>query len=77
MAADDNSWILLVVCILGFGFLLFIFTKMSREGFQAGMPGVRCGIHLPTCAFGLKCMNGFCKKPSLPILLPNQLPVYP
>lgn len=77
MAVDDNSCIILVVCIVGFGFLIFVFTEMSREGFQAGMPGVRCGIDLPTCAFGLKCINGFCKKPSQPTLLPNQLPVYP
>jgi hypothetical protein len=77
MADDDNSWILLVVCILGFGFLIFVFTEMSKEAFQSGMPGVRCGVDLPTCAFGLKCMNGFCKKPSQPVLLPNQLSVYP
>ena len=77
MAVNDNSWILLVVCIVGLQLLLFIFTKMSREGFQAGMPGVRCGVDLPTCRFGLQCINGFCKKTSQPLLLPNQLSVYP
>ena len=77
MANKDNSWILFVVYIVGLGLVLFVFTKMSREGFQAGMPGVRCGVDLPTCRFGLQCMNGFCKKTSLQQVLPNELPVYP
>jgi hypothetical protein len=77
MALEDNSWIILVICILFTGATLFVFNEMSKESFKGGMPGVRCGVDLPTCSVGLQCMNGFCEKPSLPVLLPNQLPVFP
>lgn len=77
MAVNDNSWILLVVCILVLGLVLLGVTEISREGFQSGMSGVRCGVDLPTCTFGLQCMNGFCEKTSKPTLPSNQLSVYP
>jgi hypothetical protein len=73
----DLSWIYLVLLIVGLGTVLFVYTEASREGFKSGMPGVRCGVDLPTCNVGLQCINGFCEKPSLPVLLPNQLPVFP
>jgi hypothetical protein len=70
------SSILAFIIFLIIGFLLF-FPTSGFEGFQAGMPGVRCGIDLPACSFGLQCMNGFCGSPSTPPLLKNELPVYP
>lgn len=65
------------IFIIGLGLLLLGFQMYSNEGFTAGMPGVRCGIDLPTCNHGSKCFNGFCSSQNTPILLPNQLPVYP
>lgn len=70
------SWKVAIVLVLGLG-LLLVGLSGFREGFKAGMPGIRCGVDLPTCSFGFQCMNGFCEKPSLPILPKNQLPVYP
>jgi len=48
-----------------------------REGFKSGMPGIRCGVDLPTCSLGLQCLNGFCEKALAPALPKNELPVYP
>jgi hypothetical protein len=70
------SWKIAILLVIGLGFILLGISGF-REGFQAGMPGIRCGVDLPTCSLGLQCMNGFCNKPSVPILPKNQLPVYP
>jgi hypothetical protein len=64
--------------VLFFGYFLIIAPWInSSEGFQAGMPGVRCGVDLPTCQHGLQCINGFCDTPRQSALPPNELPVYP
>jgi hypothetical protein len=70
------SEIVFLLLVLLVGFFLIVMPSL-REGFEAGMPGVRCGVDLPTCQSGLQCINGFCsssRKPSLPA---NELPVYP
>ena len=59
------------ICILMFGLSGF------REGFKAGMPGIRCGVDLPVCSSALKCLNGFCEGTQQPQLPRNQLPVFP
>jgi hypothetical protein len=69
--------ILFLVLFILVGLKLFVFPYYTGEGFQSGMPGVRCGVDLPICRVGLQCMNGFCSSPSQPLLLQNQLPVYP
>jgi len=67
-----------LVLVLIAGFYLFILPAYySSEGFQAGMPGVRCGVDLSTCKPGLQCINGFCSTSKKPSLLANELPVYP
>jgi len=38
---------------------------------------IRCGVDLPPCAFGKRCMNGFCVSDKVPILKPTLLPVFP
>lgn len=48
-----------------------------REGFKAGMPGIRCGVDLPRCNSALQCLNGFCEGTQQPQLPRNQLPVFP
>jgi len=65
----------LIIFVLFGLFLLWEFKL--KEGFEAGVPAVRCGVDLPTCAVGKQCMNGFCGYPSAPALPPNQLPVFP
>lgn len=68
------SWKAIVVLLVTVFLLVFLFKK---EGFQAGMPGIRCGVDLSTCSSGTQCMNGFCGKMDKPQLLANQLPVFP
>ena len=72
----------IMVCLfcIGVGALIMGYTGLvEREGFlnARGTPAVRCGIDLPTCALGMKCVNGFCSGTALPALLVNQLPVLP
>ncbi len=40
------------------------------EGFESE-PGARCGVDMPPCAHGTRCMNGYC----IPDLLPR-FPAY-
>ena len=68
------SWKLVVILVL----VALLFFYLSRyEGFQAGLPGIRCGVDLNTCGSGTQCQNGFCGNTNKPALLANQLPVYP
>jgi hypothetical protein len=67
-----------VVLIIGFVILIVgIVLSYNFEGFQAGMPGIRCGVDLPGCSNAKQCLNGFCSSTNKPALLANQLPVYP
>jgi len=68
------NWKLILLMVVILVFVGFIGMK---EGFQAGIPGVRCGVDLPSCSSDSQCMNGFCGNPSAPLLPKNQLPVYP
>lgn len=72
------------IFIIGLGVLIASLLGISerlrmREGFEnvRGMPAIRCGVDLPTCASGTQCMNGFCVNYAKPSLTPNELPVYP
>ncbi len=70
-----NNRLLLII-----GFVLLIIGMVlcyNSEGFQAGMPGIRCGVDLPGCSNTKQCLNGFCSSTAKPPLLANQLPVYP
>ncbi len=47
----------------------------SREGF---VDKIRCGVDLPSCPEGLRCMNGYCKSDIPPTLPPlSDLPIRP
>jgi hypothetical protein len=67
----------LFVLIVGVAAILLAHAGFGKEGFKAGMPGIRCGVDLPTCATGTQCVNGFCENTSPPTLPRNVLPVYP
>ena len=68
------SWKVIVALIL---LALGIFFLSRYEGFQAGLPGIRCGKDLHSCSSGTQCLNGFCGTTNKPPLLANQLPVLP
>jgi hypothetical protein len=68
------SWKLLGLIAL---VVLFVVLYFRYEGFQAGLPAIRCGTDLHTCSSGTQCLNGFCGNTNKPALLANQLPVFP
>ena len=70
------TWKVAIILVIGIG-LVLVGMSGFREGFKAGMPGIRCGVDFPTCSTGLQCMNSFCENPSVPALPKNELPVYP
>ena len=70
------TWKVGLLFILG-AVCIYLGLSGFREGFQAGLPGIRCGVDLPKCSTGFQCMNGFCVRPVLPALQRNQLPVFP
>jgi len=46
----------------------------STEGFvDAG----RCGVGLPPCSRGLRCINGYCRSDKAPVLPATDLPIVP
>lgn len=70
--------ILILACIL-FGCSAFMQYRM--EGFsdyQTQVPQGMCGVDLPSCPAGLRCINGFCRDEStLPFSPSSGLPVKP
>ena len=70
------DWALFLL-VVGAAAILLGHAFIMREGFQAGLAGVRCGVDLATCSVGTKCLNGFCQNTDVPRLPANDLPVYP
>jgi hypothetical protein len=70
------SW-LAYLLIVGTAAILFAHAFNLNEGFNAGQPGIRCGLHLPSCSGGTYCINGFCQTTDTPALPANELSVYP
>ena len=65
--------------LIGAGLILLILDRIYRinvriETFQNSL---RCGVGLPPCVFGKRCMNGICVGDNVPTLKPNNLPVFP
>jgi hypothetical protein len=51
---------------------------LIREGFVSGGAYTRCGVDLPPCPFGTRCMNGICANPvQVQRIDRNPLPVLP
>jgi len=70
--------ILLIACVL-LGCSSFL--RYRTEGFTdfyTGVPEGMCGVDLPPCPFGTRCINGFCKtEGTIPISPSSGLPVKP
>ena len=44
-------------------------TYNNIDGFIDGfVDAKRCGVDLPSCPVGLRCMNGYCKSDITPVL---------
>ena len=65
--------------LIGVGVLLLILDRIYRinSRVEAFQNSIRCGVDLPPCMFGKKCMNGICVGTNVPNLKPNSLPVFP
>lgn len=73
--ASGTIFVVLVIIMIAY---LVIF-KINKEGY---MDVGRCGVDLPSCPDGLRCINGYCKSdipPKMPVLsdLPVRPPRYP
>lgn len=73
--------ILIIACVL---FGCHAFSKFRTEGFTNPtswytgiMPGF-CGVDLPPCPHGTRCINAYCQPDLKPEMPPTSgLPVYP
>lgn len=70
--------ILIIACVL-FGCSAFL--RFRSEGFvnyNTDVPEGMCGVDLPPCPFGTRCINGFCKTDDQPPFASSSgLPVKP
>jgi hypothetical protein len=74
--------LIIAVIILLIAAALLVGDRVYRvEGFTNWMTGVEkgfCGVDLPPCPFGTRCVNGHCSKDEVPYLPPTSgLPVLP
>lgn len=57
-----------VILLIGSALCVWYGTTTNyAEGFQ-GELGSMCGVDLPTCKFGTRCINGYCKTSNIPAL---------
>lgn len=70
--------ILVIACVL---FGCSAFMRYRTEGYlnyMTDVPEGMCGVDLPPCAFGTRCINGYCKTDLQPPLQASSgLPVKP
>jgi hypothetical protein len=58
---SDFLTILIVLGVIGIG--LIIFQSPYTQGFVNPPTGPQqCGVNMPPCDLGKKCINGFCRK---------------
>lgn len=63
MANTISSDFVVVLVILGIiGALLLVFQNPTVQGFTNPPALAACGVNIPPCAAGTKCINGFCRK---------------
>ena len=61
------------------GLVLLILDRVYRINFrlETFTNPIMCGNGIEPCAFGKKCINGFCMSDTIPALPRQQLPVFP
>lgn len=69
-----NQWFVILL-IVGLAAIMLAHAGYS-EGFQSGHCQ-KCGVDMPECSEGLKCMNGCCQRLNKKDLPPNELEVVP
>jgi hypothetical protein len=63
-----------ILLIIMMSLYVYYFRKVSDSFVDVG----RCGVDIPSCSDGLRCMNGYCKS-DIPTHLPklSDLPIRP
>ncbi len=62
-----------IVSVVTAAVMIYLLVS-STEGFvDAG----RCGVGLPPCSRGLRCINGYCRSDKAPVLPASELPMVP
>lgn len=73
---DSNILFALIIIIIGSALCVWYGSRV-KEGFE-GELGSMCGVDLPSCKFGTRCINGYCKTENSPSLPPySELNVEP
>lgn len=67
----------LILILLGFFLLLLDRFYRINQVIDSFENPLRCGLNLAPCAFGKRCMNGYCISNDVPVLKPTMLPVFP
>lgn len=74
-----SAFIILVIACVLLGCNTFM--RYRTEGFTdyyTGIPAGMCGVDMPPCPFGTRCINGYCKtEATIPISPSSGLPVKP
>ncbi len=58
---------ILIILLVACGLAIAYGMSKPCEGFTSE-PGDRCGVDLPPCPHGTRCMNGYCLPPTAPVL---------
>lgn len=73
-----NGYELIILIIVLLFVILWYNKQQSIEGFTSLETLKQCGVGLPDCSDGERCMNGFCRTDKLPEFpLTSGLPVFP
>jgi hypothetical protein len=71
--SSDAIYLGIIIGIsLAFLFLRRVFIIESFENMSQ-----MCGVDMPPCAVGTRCMNGYCFPDTTPSVKKNNLPVFP
>jgi hypothetical protein len=72
--SQDFQIVLLVLGVIGV--LLLLLRSPQIQGF-ANLQGPReCGVDMPPCSVGQKCINGWCRKTNpIPVHDPSPVPL--
>ena len=68
-----------LLILASIGLVLLILDRVYRINFRLEQftNPTYCGVDQEPCAFGKRCMNGFCVSDDVPQLKQNMLPVFP
>lgn len=65
MATVNSDFVILLAVLAVLGGILLVYSSPITQGFVNPPSGPQpCGVDMPPCDVGKKCINGFCRKAS-------------